>query len=155
MKTGYIGNKMVGMKQFNYPWFDAAEANIRMLIPGAHLFNPANHDRANGFNPGPDSLGTVEEMREVGFSRRDALGHDYAWITKHSEFMVIGPEWPRSTGTISEIAVHQALGLPVWEYAAFLKHYHDPDLAAWILPPIMEVGGLAPRHGTMRGGVSG
>ena len=154
--NGYIGNQMVGMKQFNFPWFDAAEANIRMLVgQDAMLFNPANHDRANGFSPAPDSLGTVEEMRAIGFSRREALGHDYDWIVKHSEFMVIGPEWPNSTGTISEIAVHQALGLPVWEYAAFLKHYHDPDLAEWILPPIMEVWGPAPLGTTMRGGISG
>lgn len=138
----YLGNKMVGMKQFNYPWFDEAERNLRGLLgPGTVIFNPANHDREKGFHPPPDSEGTMEEMQATGFSRRDALAADYAWITANSDAMIIGPEWAYSIGTISEIAVHQALHLPVWEYAVYLHHYHKEDLMEWMLPPIMGLGG--------------
>jgi hypothetical protein len=59
---------------------------------------------------------------------REALQSDWEWIAKYSNGLVIGPNWATSRGTISEIACHQALGLPVWETHIFLDTYsHQSD----------------------------
>lgn len=126
----YLGNKMVGIRQFNFPWFDETAEFLRRVPGVVSVFNPAERDRDTGFYPAPDSMGTFEEMAEDNFSRRVALGVDWAWIADFSDGMVIGPDWLKSTGTISEIACHQALGLPVWEFKNFkeiaegLSHDH-------------------------------
>lgn len=141
----YLGNKMVGIPYFNAPWFDRSAAILEGL--DFEVFNPAAHDRAMGFDPMSCPNGSPEESEAAGFCRQDALGFDWSWIAHHSEGLVIGPDWARSTGTISEIACHQALGLPVWEYATFIR-WHDPrarlrcfkldDLA---LRPLLTLGG--------------
>jgi hypothetical protein len=121
----YLGNKMSGVPYFNAPWFTAATSVLRDL--GWGVFNPAEQDIKRGFDPMKCPHGTLEEARIAGFVLRDALGEDYAWITKHSDGLVVGPQWHDSPGTISEIAVHQALRLPVWEYETFIsKGYLAP-----------------------------
>lgn len=136
----YLGNKMVGIRQFNFPWFDAAAAELRALPLVTEVFNPAERDRETGFYPPEDCLGTTADMAAMNFSRREALGTDYAWIARYSDGMAAGPDWWKSTGTISEIAVHQALGLPVWEHHVFLGYWDKPHLIEVKLPPIMELG---------------
>jgi hypothetical protein len=136
----YLGNKMVGIRQFNFPWFDAVAAELRALSMVTEVFNPAERDREVGFYPAEDCLGTVEDMAELHFSRRAALATDYAWICDHSDGMVAGQDWMKSTGTISEIAIHQALGLPVWETGVFMAYWDDSHLIEMKLPPIMELG---------------
>lgn len=137
----YLGNKMVGIRQFNFPWFDASAEVLRSFPLVSEVFNPAERDRAKGFYPSQDCTGTVEEMAALNFSRRTALLTDWTWIGKFSDGMVAGPRWSESTGTISEIACHQALGLPVWEYTVFCAVVHKPHLIELKLPPIMELGG--------------
>jgi hypothetical protein len=137
----YLGNKMVGIRQFNFPWFDSAAAGL-LAVPGVdYVFNPASRDRAKGFCPDENCLGTMEEMAALNFSRRDALAIDWAWIAAYSDGMIAGPRWSESTGTISEIGCHQALGLPVWEYSVFCAYWNKPHLPQMKLPPIMELGG--------------
>jgi hypothetical protein len=65
--------------------------------------------------------GTAEEAIAAGFDLRVALASDWQWIAENSTGLIIGPDWSSSKGTISEIACHQALGLPVWEWAIFKK----------------------------------
>ena len=136
----YLGNKMVGIRQFNFPWFDVAAATLRSFPSVAEVFNPAERDRQDGFYPNRECLGTLEESVAAGFSRRDALLTDWTWIGKNSDGMIAGPDWMDSTGTISEIACHQALGLPVWEFGVFSQNWDKPHLIDLKLPPIMEVG---------------
>lgn len=138
----YIGNKMMGIRQFNFPWFDDAAFSLRKL--GIEVFNPAERDRKAGFYPATDCMGTVEDMEALNFSRRGALAVDWAWIAANSDGMVAGPDWRKSTGTVSEIACHQALGLPVWEFDVFVRNYVSARISPEIyaLPPLLELGNL-------------
>jgi hypothetical protein len=147
----YLGNKMVGIRQFNFPWFDAAAAELRSLAVVTEVFNPAERDRETGFYPDPECLGTVEDMARLNFSRREALGTDWAWIANYSDGMIAGQDWAKSTGTISEIACHQALGLPVYEYPVFMAYWNKPHLPKMKLPPIMELGGRIEAWSDLRG----
>lgn len=112
----YLGNKMSGVPFFNAPWFDMAASYLATLKGVTDVFNPAQHDRDRGFDPSVCPSGSMEEASAAGFVLRDALGDDYAWITRNSDGLIVGPQWRESPGTISEIAVHQALRLPVWEW---------------------------------------
>lgn len=116
----YLGNKMSGVPFFNAPWF--YDMTVRLCaVPGvSSVFNPANEDAQRGFDPMKCPSGSKEEAEAAGFVLRDALGADWKYISEHSDGLVIGPDWRTSKGTISEIACHQALGLPVWEWDLFL-----------------------------------
>lgn len=127
----YLGNKMVGIPYFNTPWFDKTAERLR-AVPGVDsVFNPADEDRNAGFDPMLCPNGTAEEAEANGFNRRAALSADWWWIATYSNGMVAGPDWLNSTGTVSEIACHQALGLPVWGVDCFLwmiEAKQDKDL---------------------------
>ena len=139
----YLGNKMVGKDGLNSGWFDAAAAELRAL--GHEVFNPAEHDRNMGFEPKDFKGRTFDDLAASGFDRRAALLADWTWIGHNSEGMVAGPDWMNSPGTLSEIVCHQALFLPVWEYAVFMNFDGMPvPLLDMALPPIMELSGSKP-----------
>jgi hypothetical protein len=134
----YLGNRMSGVPFFNAPWFDK-NAEILRKIPGVtSVFNPAEHDREMGFEPMNCPEGSREEMRTAGFHPRYALGFDWSWIARQSSGLVIGPDWRESPGTISEIACHQALRLPVWSLAQFLCSWREDAIFsyAYTLSPL-------------------
>src|ERR1700756_5942574 len=110
----YLGNKMTGIPFFNAPWFDSTAYDLRQLPGVTSVFNPADEDRRRGFEPMSVPSGDINEAKAAGFVAREALGADWAWIAEHSNGLIIGPQWASSKGTVSEIACHQALGLPVW-----------------------------------------
>lgn len=124
----YLANKMVGIAEFNFPWFDESAAILRAIPLVTEVFNPAEEDRKQGFDA-TGLLGTEEEAAAQGFDRRRTLGMDWAWIAARSEGCVVGPQWYRSSGARSEVACHQALGLPVWNFEDFL-YYWDKGLAS-------------------------
>jgi hypothetical protein len=116
----YLGGKMVGVPGLGFEAFDDGALVLRIL--GHTVFNPAEHDRNCGFDPGPDYTGTYNDIDASGFNRREALKADLDWIMTHSEGMVIVDEnWVTSPGTIAEIAAHQSIFLPVWMLSDFLK----------------------------------
>lgn len=115
----YLGGKMLGVPGFGFQAFDTAASDLR--AKGHTVFNPAERDRATGFRPPADALGSHAELEIQGFNRREALAADLAWIMARSEGMVCLSNWLRSPGTKAEIAAHQAIYLPVWELDDFLK----------------------------------
>lgn len=135
----YLSNKMAGIPYFNAPWFDAAAAELRALPGIDEVFNPADHDRENGFEPMTCPNGTFDEAREHGFTLAHALVADWTWIGTEADCVLAGPQWKTSPGAISEVACIQGLRKPAFEYAPFLKHYKTPDLIKWVLPPILEI----------------
>lgn len=138
----YLGNKMSGVPYFNAPWFDRIAAELLEMPRVTHVFNPAQHDRDQGFDPMSCPSGSLNEARAAGFNPRAALGADWAWIAEHSNGMVVGPDWRDSPGTLSEIACHQALRLPVWQW----QHFSDSRLGdamiggqnAWTIPSLLD-----------------
>jgi hypothetical protein len=116
----YLGNAMTNKPFFNAPWFDKTAAELRALPFVTEVFNPAEHDRELGLDPMTCPTGAPEEASGI-IPPGKCLRDDWAWIQDHSEGMAVGPDWVSSTGTISEIAIHQALHLPVWEVAGLLK----------------------------------
>jgi len=137
----YLGNKMTEMPFFNTPWFDETAAKLRKVPGTGQIFNPAEWDRMRGFDPMKCPRGSIEEAREAGFDLRSALGSDWEWIAKYSNGLIIGPDWATSKGTISEIACHQALTLPVWEERDFFRciDVNDPHAlfqSRWQFPSL-------------------
>lgn len=143
----YLGNKMLGKPEFNFPWFFQAEEKVREIPGITDVFNPARRDQDFGFNTA-GMAGTEDDMFEAKFSRRVALTADWSWIGTHSSILVLGPDWRSSTGTISEIACHQALGLPVYTLEDFLfwsKKVGIEEVSLGlntlaVLRPILELG---------------
>ena len=135
----YLGNKMVGKESLNHAWFDGAAA-ILLAIPTVEaVFNPAQHDRNLGFNP-EGFNGSFADLEDAGFDRRAALTYDWNWIGLNSDAMIVGPDWASSPGAISEIAAHQALVLPVWEFYIFCRFWSSDILFEYVMPPILELG---------------
>jgi hypothetical protein len=143
----YLGNKMTGIPYFNVPWFNETAALLRIVRGVDQVFNPAEWDVLRGFDPMACPNGTTEEATAAGFNLRAALGADWKWIADNSNGLIVGPDWHTSKGTISEIACHQALGLPVWEWAIFRKIFEpqtvirpqNPDElfdTQWQFPPL-------------------
>ena len=121
----YLGNKMTGIPFFNAPWFDKTAENLRRWRKpeGDEFFNPVDGNRERGMDPMlyPDGIRQGGTPYRPDAMLRIELGADWAWIAKHSDGMIAGPLWRRSPGTISEIACHQALRLPVWELDDFVQ----------------------------------
>lgn len=128
---------MTNIPYFNAPWFDAAEAAILALPRVRSAFNPAQHDRDMGFDPMKCPNGSIEESAAAGFDLRTALGTDWCWIADNSDALVVGPDWRTSKGTFSEIACHQALGLPVYKYDEFVQALRLGDDLPDALPSLM------------------
>lgn len=127
----YLGGKMVGVPGLGFQAFDDAALNVRRM--GHEVFNPADHDRANGINPDPHDKGSYE-IEVKGFSRRDCLTADLDWIMRESDGMVVLENWPESPGAKAEIAAHQSLFLPVWEYLDFIEYGTDAPTLNSLLP---------------------
>lgn len=110
----YVAGPMRGVPEFNFPAFDAAAAIMR--AQGHVVFSPAERDREVGFDP--SGLSGDEDLVELGFDLRSALGADLAWICEHAEALLMLPGSRGSSGARAEVAVAQALGLVVWDLAA-------------------------------------
>lgn len=141
----YVGNKMTGVPYFNAPWFDETAQHLRTIPSVYRVFNPAEHDREMGLDPMLCPTGSQSEVIAAGgLPLRSVLGADWAWIAEHSNGMIVGPDWPRSMGAKSEVACHQALGLPVWEFAVFACNWASPELESMTIPPLMPGWPFAP-----------
>ena len=122
----YLGNKMTGVPYFNAPWFDSMAEKLRAVPGVVSVFNPAQHDRDLGLDPMLCPNGSIEEARSFNVPAGKCLYDDLTWIYEFSNGMVTGPDLWTSSGTITEVAFHQALGLPVWEADVFFDA-HSPE----------------------------
>lgn len=106
----YLAGPMRGIPQFNFPAFDAAAAKLR--IAGHEVFNPAEHDRAaHGDIASENKTGDEREAAEKhGFSLREALAADMAFICLHAEAIAMLPGWNKSKGATAELATAKCLG---------------------------------------------
>lgn len=118
MKHLYLAGPMTGYPDFNYHAFREAAGQLEEA--GYTVFNPADNDVANGFDPRGTS-GDPAEAAALGFSLRRALKQDLSWICDHAEGLALLPGWEKSKGAAAEVSLAHALGIP-----AFLHtHYTE------------------------------
>lgn len=108
----YLCGPMRGVPAFNFPRFNRATDLLRQL--GHEVFNPAERDLAIGFDP--TDMDGFEDLAAHGFSLRDALGSDTAWICREADAVVVLDGWEGSSGARAEVALARALGLPVYPW---------------------------------------
>lgn len=114
----YLAGPMSNLPLYNFPAFDAAAAKLRSA--GFHVFNPAENDRQNGFDA--QALGLQgHEAADHGFSIRETLKQDLSWICDHAEGLALLPGWTQSKGATAEIALAQALKIPVASAEVWFK----------------------------------
>ena len=124
----YIAGPMRGIKDFNFPEFDAVAEWIRTF--GYEVFNPADRDReVHGEGVNTSATGDLKDIEHTGFSLRDALGADLQWIAAHADAVCVLPGWENSKGAQAEVALARALGLEVWAW--------DPE--SFDAPLLLEV----------------
>ncbi len=112
----YIAGPMRGIPHFNFPAFHEAAAYFRSR--GHEVFNPAERDNeAHGTDISAGNPTGCEDRAaaEHGFSLRDALHDDLAWICRHADAIALLPGWRNSKGATAERATALALGLEVIE----------------------------------------
>lgn len=108
----YLAGPMRGYPKFNFPAFFAAAKKLE--ADGHLVFNPAAKDvEKHGDDLWKNSKGSLKEAEKKGFSLRDALGMDTAWICEHADAVAMLPGWKKSKGAKAEKALADALGLEV------------------------------------------
>ena len=143
----YIAGKMRGIADFNFPAFDQAAEELRTL--GHECFNPADNDRAVGF----DGLGWtgLETLEDRQFDLRAALATDLEYIARFADAICVLPGWETSKGARAEVALAHALDVPVAPLRAFSRDHIDLGLAVDVevlrLRPSEERESTAPASG--------
>lgn len=108
----YLAGPMTGVLHYNYEAFAEMTENLRMQ--GFFVFNPAEQDISSGFNPiGCHGGESKAELKEKGFDLRKALAADLDFIAQAADIVAVLPGWEGSKGVAAEIALADALGLPV------------------------------------------
>lgn len=108
----YLAGPMRGIKDFNFPAFHKAADALR--LQGHNVFNPAERDEmVHGKDVGKSETGDLGEATQKGFSLREALAADTAWICLQADGIAMLPGWENSKGARAEKALAEALGLGV------------------------------------------
>lgn len=100
----YIAGPMSGLPGLNFAAFDQAAQDLRAY--GYQPINPADLDRAAGFDPDVD-------IPSPAFMR-SALGRDLAAICQCAGVAVL-PGWKSSLGALVEVSLAVRLGLRILE----------------------------------------
>lgn len=107
----YVAGPMRNIPEFNFPAFNAATAKLR--AEGHTVFNPAERDNErHGKDISKGNADGCEERaaKEHGFSLREALADDTAWICREADAIALLPGWENSKGARAELALSEALG---------------------------------------------
>lgn len=123
----YLAGPMTGIKDFKAPAFYQAAG--RLEDAGYTVFNPADNDKANGFDPEGMS-GDPGEAAAKGFSLRNALKQDLSWICDHAEGIALLPGWSNSKGVAAELALARALGI----HASSVDHWFKMSFTSVLVP---------------------
>lgn len=117
----YLAGPMRNIAQFNFPAFHSAAGQLRS--GGHEVFSPAEHQEFAGFDYTGHAAGDLAAAEAAGFSLREALGADLAWICAEADAVVLLPGWENSLGARAEAATGHALGLLVTGLGEFLGNY--------------------------------
>lgn len=108
----YLAGPMSGIPEFNFPAFETAAYTLRKQ--GYSVFNPAEADqKRHGQDFAKNNPTGSQELaaKDHGFSLREALAIDTAFICNEAEAIALLPGWENSKGARAEWALAQALGL--------------------------------------------
>lgn len=127
----YLAGPMTGIPQFNFPAFDAAEADLTArgyeVVPPADLHDPEVRAAALASETG--NLADLPRHLTWG----QFLANDVRMIADDGiEGIVCLPGWDTSRGARLETYVARLCGLPVFAYSPFERLWHVPlgDLSA-------------------------
>lgn len=112
----YLAGPMRSIPEFNFPAF--YRAAVQLEREGHHVFNPAAKDceqYGTDISRGNATGSEAQAASQYGFSLREALGADLAWICAHADGIALLPGWRSSKGATAEHATAVALGLEVIE----------------------------------------
>ena len=121
----YIANKMTGLYNYNFEWFDRARDYLIEL--GHDPVSPADLDRVEGFDgngPTPSNM-TLEAC----------LRRDFAAICDGVEAIAFGPHWSDSRGARAERVMGQTIGCSMWRI--------DPDINSFYKEITIGLAGYA------------
>lgn len=114
MSYYYLAGPMTGRRNFNFPAFDAAAADLR--AQGLHIVSPAELDRVFGFDP-RNMEGTSAELDALDWDRATAIRRDLdAILHPECRGVYLLPGWLNSRGSLVELALAKFLHKEVWEY---------------------------------------
>lgn len=99
---------MRGLPQYNFPAFDNAAFKLR--VAGWDVINPAEMDRARGFNEN-------HHVPSEAFLR-EAIMEDLKAITT-CDAVALLPGWQKSLGAQAEVALARFLGLKLIDAETF------------------------------------
>jgi hypothetical protein len=106
VKSIYIAGPMSGLPEFNFPAFFAAAAAWE--ASGVTVYNPANKDSENDFDPETYAAGDAAKSIKEGFDFREAYLWDIDCVIKADGiYMLRG--WQNSPGAAGEHAVAVAV----------------------------------------------
>jgi len=108
MKNMYIAGKMRGIKHYNFPAFDRAEAVVRRL--GFNPISPAAMDRIFecwGTYPPKDWVPKPEDFRRM-------IRRDLNTIIDSCQAVYMLQGWEESLGATTEHALARFLGLQIF-----------------------------------------
>lgn len=127
----YLGNKMSGIPQFNFPWFDEAAAYLRGLgidvVSPAELDTPETRKAALASPDGSMGSGTVNNETWGDFLARDVK----LIADGELDAIIVGPEWFDSKGARLETFVAHQLGLPTLRYPCLEPVPIEELVRAW------------------------
>lgn len=131
----YIAGPMRGKPDFNFPAFHAAQAELERR--GLEVFNPAARDTAQyGATMFASEAGTQEQIDAKGFNLREALHADTEFITLHADAICTLDGWEQSKGAKAEVALAEALGLPVYTLGQLMVAWNPKHSAfTWTETP--------------------
>lgn len=110
MRRLYLAGPMRGIPEYNFPAFFEAERQLRQL--GFVVENPARVDAEAGMQwQGQD--GSFRSLAQQGFNIAETMAMDLAIIARRCDGVCVLPGWELSTGARAEVALAQAIGLPV------------------------------------------
>lgn len=113
----YLSGPMRGIKDFNFPAFDAAATYLRSH--GHEVFNPAEKDRIHDplGKTWKSETGDIKAAEIKGFNRRVAIRADLDYIMDHADAIALLPGWETSKGAQAELWLARFLDLVEWEMA--------------------------------------
>lgn len=121
----YIAGPMRGHHHFNFEAFFAADLVVDKRYVPTKVFNPAQRDQDNGFDPIGLDLDGTEDLASLGFDLDAAMKADDDFIKSDDcDIIVVLEGWPTSTGAVAEIDLGQQFGRRIiFLHGDEVRHY--------------------------------